>query len=144
MRFIVFVKASRETESDEMPDRRDLEEMNRFNQELVNAGMMLAGEGLRPSKEGTRIAFAGGTTNVSDGPFAETRGDTKDLVEGYWVLKARSKDEVIDWMKRAPFPDGGELEIRQIVEPEEFAFAPEIVEQEQQLRAQIEKQQQHS
>ena len=136
MRFIVFVKASSESEKGGMPDRRDLEEMNRFNQELVNAGMMLAGEGLHPSNEGSRIAFSHGTPKVSDGPFAET----KELVAGYWVLKARSKEEVIDWMKRAPFEDG-ELEIRQIVEPEEFAFAPEIVEQEEQLRAQIAKQQ---
>lgn len=135
MRFIVFVKASKESEAGGMPDKKDLVEMNEFNQKLVDAGMMLAGEGLHPSKEGTRIAFKGGATKVSDGPFAETTG-VDQLVAGYWVLQARSKDEVIDWMKRAPFKDG-ELEIRQIVEPEELSFAPEVLAQEKQLRSRI-------
>src|SRR5215510_14379373 len=116
MRFIVFVKASKESETGRMPDKKDLAEMNKFIQELVNAGIMLAGEGLHASSEGTRIAFAGGKPKVTDGPFSET----KELVAGYWILQAKSKDEAIDWMKRAPFQTG-ELEIRQISEPEEFA-----------------------
>jgi hypothetical protein len=136
MRFIVFVKASKESESGTMPEKKDLADMNRFNQELVNAGIMLAGEGLHPSSKGARIAFAGGRPKVTDGPFAET----KELVAGYWILQAASMDEVVDWMKRAPFKDG-ELEIRQIFEDEDFAYAPEIMEQEKQLRAQIAKRQ---
>ena len=137
MRFIVFVKASRESESGAMPDRRNLEEMGRFNEELVNAGMMLAGEGLHPSSKGSRIRFVDGKPTVADGPFAET----KELVAGYWVLQAKSKDEVIDWMKRAPFTDA-EIEIRQIFEDEEFAYAPEVMEHEQKLRARIAQNQQ--
>jgi hypothetical protein len=137
MRFIVFVKASKESETGAMPEAKDLADMQRFNQELVNAGMMLAGEGLHPTKEGKRITFGGGgAPKVLDGPFAEPQ----NLVAGYWVLQARSMDEVVDWMKRAPFP-GGELEIRQITDDEEFAYAPEIMQKEKQLRAQIAKQQ---
>ncbi len=132
MRFIVFVKASRESESGAMPDKKDLMEMGKFNQELADAGVMLAGEGLQPSSKGARIDFTGGKPKVTDGPFAET----KELVAGYWLLQAKSKDEVIDWMKKAPFQDG-ELEIRQIFEDEEFAYAPEVMEQEKKLRAQI-------
>jgi len=136
MRFIVFVKASNESESGAMPKKQDLADMNAFNQELVNAGIMLAGEGLHPSMKGTRIAFAGGKPKVTDGPFPET----KELVAGYWILQAKSMDEVVDWMKRAPFQDG-ELEIRQIFEAEDFAYAPEIVQQEKQMREQIAKRQ---
>jgi hypothetical protein len=132
MRFIVFVKASRESESGAMPDKKDLLEMGKFNQQLADAGLMIAGEGLHPSSKGARIDFTGGKPKVSDGPFAET----KELVAGYWVLQAKSKDEVIDWMKKAPFQDG-EIEIRQIFEDEEFAYAPEVMEQEKKLRAQI-------
>jgi hypothetical protein len=132
MRFIVFVKASRESESGTMPDKNELMEMQSFNQKLVDAGMMLAGEGLKPSSTGARIDFDKGTPKVSDGPFAET----KELVAGYWVLEASSKDEVIDWMKRAPFKEGA-LEIREITEDEEFAYAPEVMAQEKKLRAQI-------
>jgi hypothetical protein len=139
MRFIVFVKASKESETGAMPEKKDLADMQRFNQELVNAGMMLAGEGLHATKEGKRIAFGGSTPKVSDGPFAEPQ----TLVAGYWVLKANSIDEVVDWMKKAPFKEG-ELEIRQIAEDEEFAFAPEIMQKEKQLRAQIAKQNQPS
>jgi hypothetical protein len=115
-----------------MPDKKDLLEMGKFNQQLADAGLMIAGEGLHPSSKGARIDFTGGKPKVSDGPFAET----KELVAGYWVLQAKSKDEVIDWMKKAPFEDG-EIEIRQIFEDEEFAYAPEVMEQEKKLRAQI-------
>ena len=132
MRFIVFVKASRESESGAMPDKKDLMDMQKFNQKLADAGLMLAGEGLHPSSEGARIAFSSGTPRVTDGPFAETT----ELVAGYWLLEAKSKEEVIDWMKKAPFQDGV-LEIRQIFEGEEFAYAPEVMEQEKKLRAQI-------
>jgi hypothetical protein len=132
MRFIVLVKGGKETESGQMPDKKDLEEMGKFNEELVNAGMMLAGEGLHPSSKGSRIRFANGKPTVADGPFSET----KELVAGYWLLQAKSKDEVIDWMKRAPFKDG-EIEIRQIFEDEEFAYAPEVMEHEKKLRARM-------
>ncbi|HEY5947298.1 MAG TPA: YciI family protein [Kofleriaceae bacterium] len=138
MRFIVFVKGSKESESGAMPDKKDLEEMGKFNEELVNAGMMLAGEGLHPSSKGSRIRFANGKPTVADGPFSETN----ELVAGYWLLEAKSKDEVIDWMKRAPFKDG-EIEIRQIFEDEEFAYAPEVMAREKQLRARIAQNQRH-
>jgi hypothetical protein len=138
MRFIVFVKASKESESGAMPDKKDLQDMGKFNEELVNAGMMLAGEGLHPSSKGSRIEFSHGKATVKDGPFSET----KELVAGYWILKAKSKDEVIQWMKKAPFKDG-EIEIRQIFEDEEFAYAPEVMEQEKKLRARIAQNQPH-
>jgi len=132
MRFIVFVKSSPEAESGAMPDKQDLMDMQAFNQKLVDARVMLSGEGLHPSKEGTRIAFGKGKPTVTDGPFAES----KEMVAGFWILEAKSKDEVIQWMKQAPFK-GGEIEIRQITEDEEFAYAPEVMEQEKKLRAQI-------
>lgn len=132
MRFIVFVKASRESETGAMPDKKDLMEMQKFNQKLADAGVMLAGEGLQPSSKGTRIAFSKGTPKVTDGPFSEA----EETVAGYWILEAKSKAEVIDWMKQAPFQMGA-LEIRQITEDEEFAYAPEVMEQEKKLRAQI-------
>ncbi len=130
MRFIVFVKASRESESGGMPDKKDLMAMQSFNQQLVDAGLMLAGEGLLPSSKGARIDFKGGTPQVTEGAATETN------VAGYWVLEAKSRQQVIDWMKKAPFQDGS-LEIRQIAGDEEFAYAPEAVEQEKKLRAQI-------
>jgi len=132
MRFVVFVKANGESESGAMPDKKALMDMQEFNQKLADAGVMLAGEGLLPSSKGARIAFRNGTPKVSDGPFAET----KELVAGYWLLEAKSKAEAIDWMTKAPFQDG-ELEIRQISEGEEFAYAPEVMEQDKKLRAQI-------
>jgi len=132
MRFIVFVKASHESESGVMPDKKGLMEMQKFNQKLADAGLMLDGEGLHPSSKGARIFFSNGAPTVTDGPFAET----KELVAGYWLVEAKSKDEVIDWMKKAPFQDG-ELEIRQIFDDEEFAYAPEVMQQEKKLRAQI-------
>lgn len=132
MRFIVLVKASKESESGAMPDKQDLVDMGKFNEKLVDAGMMLAGEGLKPSSAGARIAFAKGKPTVTDGPFR----DAEQLVAGFWIIQAASKAEVIDRMKRAPFQDG-ELEIRQIVEDDEFAFAPEVVEQSKKLHARI-------
>jgi hypothetical protein len=137
MRFIVFVKSSNESESGAMPDKKDLEEMGKFNEELANAGMMLAGEGLHPSSKGSRIRFANGKPSVTEGPFSET-----GLVAGYWLLKAKSKDEVIECMKRVPFKDG-EIEIRQIFEDEEFAYAPEVMAQEKKLRARIAQNERH-
>lgn len=132
MRFMVFVKGSKESESGAMPDKESLMEMGRFNDQLVEAGLMRAGEGLHPSSEGTRITFADGKPTVGQGPFA----NPEQQVAGFWQLTAKSKDEVIQWMKRAPFKEG-ELEIRQIMEDEEFSFAPEVVEQEKRLRAKI-------
>jgi hypothetical protein len=137
MRFIVFVKGNKETETGAMPDKKDLQEMGAFNEKLVNAKMMLAGEGLHPTSEGARIRFADGKATVVDGPSG-----SKDVVAGYWVIQARSKDEVIAWMKEAPFKDG-ELEIRQIFEDEEFAYAPEVMEHEKKLRARIAENQRH-
>jgi hypothetical protein len=132
MRFIVFVKSSPEAETGAMPGKNDLLEMQAFNQKLVDAGVMLAGEGLHPSKEATRLSFRKGKQTVTDGPFTEA----KELVAGYWILEAKSKDEVINWMKQAPFQDG-ELEIRQLTDDEEFAYAPEVMANEKKLRAQI-------
>jgi hypothetical protein len=138
MRFIVLVKGSKESESGAMPDQKDLEAMGRFNERLVDAGMMLAGEGLQPSSKGTRIRFGGGKPTVVDGPFAET----EELVAGYWILQAESKDKVIEWMKQAPFQDG-EIEIRPIFEDEAFAYAPEVMKQEKALRARMQQNQRH-
>ena len=138
MRFIVLVKGSKQSESGVMPDRRELEDMSRFNEELVDAGLMLAGEGLQPTSKGSRISFAGGKPTVTDGPFAKP----EELVAGYWILQARSKAEVIEWMKKAPFVDG-EIEIRPIVGDEEFAYAPEVMEHEKKLRARIAQNQRH-
>lgn len=138
MRFIVLVKASRQSESGVMPDKEELAEMGAFNEKLVDAGMMLAGEGLHPSSKGSRIRFGNGKPTVVDGPFSET----DELVAGYWILKADSKDVVIEWMKQAPFRDG-EIEIRPIFEDEEFAYAPEVMNHEKQLRARMEQNQRH-
>ncbi len=132
MRFMVFVKSSKEADSGGMPDKKDLIEMGKFNEQLVEAGLMRAGEGLRPGKEGTRIQFADGKPTVRKGPFDHP----EEQVAGFWQLNAKSLDEVIEWMKKAPFKDG-ELEIRQVMEDEEFSFAPEVVEQEKRLRAKI-------
>ena len=137
MRFMVMVKATKASEAGVMPDTRLLEEMGKFNEELVKAGIMLAGEGLHPSSKGVRIKFDGDKRAVIDGPFAET----KELVAGFWLWQVKSKQEAIEWAKRCPNPhaDGGELEIRQIFEPADFgaAFTPELQEQEERLRAKI-------
>ena len=134
MRFMVIVKATKASEYNEMPSEKLLTEMGKFNEELVNAGVMLAGEGLHPSSKGARVKFSGGTTSVIEGPFAET----KELVAGYWIWQVKSLDEAIAWLKRAPFEDT-EIEIRQVFEAADFGdeFTPELREQEERLRAQV-------
>jgi hypothetical protein len=128
MRFIVIVKASKESEAGQMPSTELLTAMGKYNEELVKAGVMLAGEGLAPSSKGARIKFDGATRTVTDGPFAET----KELVGGYWVWKVKSKQEAVDWLKRAPFNGGEEVELRQIFEMEDFGqeMTPELRKQE--------------
>lgn len=132
MRFIVLVKANSESESGVLPDEKMLTEMNKFNEELVKAGVMLAGEGLHPSSKGVRVKFDGKKRTVTDGPFAET----KELVAGFWIWQVKSREEAIEWLKRAPFDGGEEVEIRQIFEAEDFgeALTPELREQEERLR----------
>ena len=134
MRFMILVKANKDSEAGVMPSEEMLTAMGRFNEELVNAGVMLAGEGLQPSSRGARVKFSGGKPAVIDGPFAET----KELVAGYWIWQVKSRDEAIEWLKRAPFQDE-EIEVRQIFEAEDFGaeFTPELREQEERLRAQI-------
>lgn len=140
MRFMVIVKANPDTEAGVMPTEQELADMNRFNEELVNAGMMEAGEGLHPSSRGYRIAYGGGEPTVIDGPFAES----KELVAGFWLMKADSEQQVIDWMKRAPFGPGNVIEIRKVFEAEDFgdAFTPELRAQEDRIRAKAAAQQQ--
>jgi hypothetical protein len=139
MRFMVIVKATKESEAGIMPSQQLLEEMGRYNEELVKAGVMLAGEGLQPSSKGARVKFKGKDRTVVDGPFTET----KELVAGFWLMQARSKDEVIEWVKRCPNPMEGEseIEIRQVFEAEDFGevLTPELREQEERLRQQIKK-----
>ncbi len=137
MRVMVLVKADKDSEAGIMPSEKLLTDMGNFNEELVKAGIMLAGEGLHPSSKGARVKFAGGKQFVIDGPFAET----KELVAGFWVWRVKSMDEAIEWLKRAPFEDT-EIEIRPVFEAEDFGaeFTPEAREQEERLRAQIEKQ----
>ena len=139
MRFMILVKANAESEAGVLPSAEMLTEMGRFNEELVRSGVMLAGEGLQPSSKGARIRYDGGQRTVVDGPFAET----KELVAGFWLIQAKSRDEAVEWMKRAPFQDG-EVEIRQVFETEDFAPVDptgEIREAEERLRAQVEAQQ---
>jgi hypothetical protein len=135
MRVMVLVKASPESEAGEMPSQEDLSQMTDFNEELVKAGVMLAGEGLHPSSKGARVAFSGTDRKVIDGPFAET----KELVAGYWVWQVKSLDEAVEWLKRAPFQEG-EVEIRPVFEDDDFGeeFTPELREREAQMRAQTE------
>jgi hypothetical protein len=134
MRFMVLVKANKDSEAGVMPSQELLTEMGKFNEELVKAGIMLAGEGLAPSSQGARVKFTGKETSVVDGPFAET----KELVAGYWVWKCKSLQEAIDWLKKAPFEDA-ELEIRQIFEFEDFGaeLTPALREQEERLRSEV-------
>jgi hypothetical protein len=133
MRFMVIVKADSNSEAGVMPSTELLTAMGKFNEEMVKAGVMLAGEGLHPSSKGARVGYAGKERSVSRGPF----GLTGDLVSGFWLIEAKSLDEAIDWMKRAPFDGGAEIEIRQVFSPEDFgdALTPELREQEQRLRA---------
>jgi hypothetical protein len=137
MRFMVMVKADRNSEAGVMPSEQLLTEMGRFNEELVKAGVMEAGEGLHPSSKGARVRFSGKQRTVIDGPFAET----KELVAGFWLWKCASLQEAIDWVKRCPNPMAGEseIEIRQVFAAEDFgeAFTPELREQEERLRAQV-------
>jgi hypothetical protein len=133
MRFMVIVKANEDSEKGVMPTQQDLTEMGAYNEELVKAGVMLAGEGLLPSSKGARVRFEkDGSSTVIDGPFAET----KELVAGFWILEVSSREEVLEWVRKAPFRDG-EVEVRQVASAEDFgdAFTPELREQEDRLRA---------
>ena len=141
MRFMVLVKADKMSESGILPDEKILTEMGKFNEELVQAGVMLAGEGLHPSSRGKRVVFSGGKKIVVDGPFAET----KELIAGYWLWQVKNMDEALEWARRCPDPMPGEqaiLEIRPVFDPEDFGkeFTPELRAQEELLRAQIEQQ----
>jgi hypothetical protein len=137
MRFMIIIKADKNSEAGVMPSAQLLADMGKFNEELVKAGIMLAGEGLQPSSKGARVRFSGDKRIVTDGPFAET----KELIAGFWIWRVKSKQEAIDWVKRCPNPMGteSEIEIRQIFEAEDFgeAFTPELREQEERLRNQI-------
>ena len=137
MRVMVIVKASKESEAGAMPDTKLLADMGKFNEELVKAGVMLAGEGLHPSSRGARVKFSGSTRTVVDGPFAET----KELVAGFWLWQVRSMDEALEWARRCPNPHAGEseIELRPVFEAEDFgaALTPELAEQEARLRDQI-------
>jgi hypothetical protein len=135
MRFMVLVKGDNNTEKGVMPSEKILADMGKFNEELVKAGVMLAGEGLHPSSKGARVKFEGKKRTVTDGPFAES----KELVAGFWLWQVKSKEEAIEWLKRAPFDGGTEIELRQIFEAEDFGaeFTPELREQEERLRAQV-------
>ena len=136
MRFMLMITSNRDTEAGLMPSQELLTEMGRFNEEMIKAGVMLAGEGLRPSSKGARVKFSGSKRTVVDGPFAEA----KELIAGFWLIEVKSKEEAIEWVKRVPNPTGedGEIEIRQVFEAEDFgdAATPEIRAQEQRLREQ--------
>jgi hypothetical protein len=135
MRCMVFVKASKESEAGVLPSTELLTNMGKFNEELVKAGVMLAGEGLQSSSKGKRITFTAGKPTITDGPFAET----KELVAGFWLWQVRSMEEAVEWLKRSPFGPGAEVEIRQVFEAEDFGaqMTPEIKEREERLRNQI-------
>jgi hypothetical protein len=139
MRFMVLVKANEESEAGALPDEKILTDMQRYNEELVKAGIMLAAEGLHSSSKGVRVRFSGSERTVTDGPFAET----KELIAGFWLLELRSREDAIEWVKRAPFDGGTEIEIRQVFEADDFgpALSPELKEREQALRAQAATQQ---
>ncbi|HEV8628783.1 MAG TPA: YciI family protein [Thermoanaerobaculia bacterium] len=138
MRFMVLVKATKDTEANVMPSEELLTEMGKFNEQLVEAGVMLAGEGLHPSSKGARVRFSGSKRTVIDGPFAES----KELIAGYWIWQLGSLQDAIDWVKRCPNPTGSEseIEIRQVFEADDFGaeFTPELREQEERLRAKAE------
>jgi|SRR5436309_2299682 len=139
MRFLIIVKATKDSEAGVMPSEQLLREMGKFNEELVKAGVMLAGEGLHPSSKGARVRFSGAKRTVIDGPFAET----KELIAGFWLWRVKSKEEAIEWVKRCPNPMKGEseIEIRQVFEAEDFGaeFTSELRQQEERLRAQMTK-----
>jgi hypothetical protein len=137
MRFMVIVKANKDSEAGVLPDQKILADMGKFNEELVKAGVMLAGEGLQPSSKGARVRFQGNKRTVIDGPFAET----KELVAGFWLWQVKSKQEAIEWLKRAPFDEGTEVEIRQVFETADFASSDptgELMKKEEELRRTIE------
>ena len=139
MRFMILIKATKDSETGTLPSPELLAEMGKYNEELMKAGVLLAGEGLHPSSKGARVKFAGGKRTVIDGPFAET----KELIAGFWLWQVKSKEEAIEWVKRMPNPMPGtepEIEIRQVFETEDFgdALTPELREREEQLRAQSE------
>lgn len=135
MKVMVIVKASAETEAGHLPSQKELEAMGRYNEDLHKAGILLAGEGLRPSRDGRRVRFEAGGQRVTDGPFAET----KELIAGFWLWQVRSVDEAVAWLKKAPFDGGAELEIRPLFELEDFGDAVDetIREREERLRAQL-------
>ncbi|MGH8626518.1 MAG: YciI family protein [Gammaproteobacteria bacterium] len=134
MRFMILVKADKNSEEGVMPSETLLAEMGKYNEELAKAGVLLAGEGLHPSSKGARVRFSGAKRTVIDGPFAET----KELIAGFWLWQVKSKEEAIEWLKRAPFGET-EVEIRQVFEAEDFgpALTPELREQEERLRARL-------
>ena len=139
MRVMVIIKANEDSEAGILPSEQLLTDMGKYNEELVNAGIMLAGEGLHPSSRGKRVRFSGGKTTVIDGPFAET----KELIAGFWLWQVRSMEEAVEWVRRMPSPDGateGSIEIRSVFEAEDFGdeFTPELREQEERLRQQLE------
>ncbi len=137
MKFIVFVHGNADTENGVMPTEAELAEMTEFNEQLVAAGVMLDGEGLHPTSRGARVAYDGDNVSITDGPFTES----KEIVAGFWMLQAKSLDEVKEWMRKAPFKEG-QIEIRQVFDPEDFgeAFTPELQEREQAMRAKVEEQ----
>ena len=138
MRFMIIVKATKESEAGVMPSEQLLADMGKFNEELAKAGVLLAGEGLQPSSKGARVKFSGKKRTVVDGPFAET----KELIAGFWILQVSSREEVLEWVRKAPFREG-EVEVRRVAEAEDFgdAFTPELREQEDRIRAGVEQQQ---
>ena len=134
MRFMILVKASKDSEAGVLPDEKILTAMGKFNEELVKAGVMLAGEGLHPSSKGARVKFSAGKRTVTDGPFTEA----KELIAGFWLWQVRSMEEAVEWLKRSPFDGGTEIEIRQVFEADDFGaeLTPELREQEARLRKQ--------
>jgi hypothetical protein len=135
MRFMVIVKADKNSEAGIMPSREILEAMGKYNEQLVKAGVMLAGEGLHPTSKGKRVKFSGGKHTITDGPFTET----KELIAGFWLWQVGSMEEAVEWLKRSPFDGGTEIEIRQVFETEDFGaeLTPELREQENRLRNQV-------
>ena len=137
MRFMIIVKATKDSEAGALPSKKLLTDMGKFNEDLAKAGVMLAGDGLHPSSKGARVRFSGAKRSVIDGPFAET----KELIAGYWIWQVKSKEEAIEWVKRCPNPmrEDSEIEIRQVFEAEDFGaeFTPELREQEERVRAQV-------
>ena len=135
MRFMILVKANKDSEAGVLPNERALSAMGKFNEELAKAGVLLAAEGLQASSKGARVRFSGSKRTVIDGPFAET----KELIAGFWLWQVKSREEAIEWLKRAPFEDGFEVEIRQVFEADDFgaALKPEFKRQEERLRAKL-------